>query len=116
MKYYSKNYYPIMLPNGKKVLRKIQYDDKVYFWAGVTIKGKLFSIEKFDENEKMEIDKPVTYKLSILVSSIDDSYIVKHECYTHDKGIFVNYYADDSIYNLKKYHDVIDNKFFENVK
>ena len=37
MKYYSKNYYPIMLPNGKKVLRKLQYDDKKYFWAGVTI-------------------------------------------------------------------------------
>lgn len=105
----SEKKYPILLPTGETILRKIHYDTNKYFWAGVIIKNVMFSAE-------LSIVEAETYKLVLVCGDIDSKHIIKHGGYTHDKGVWVNYYKNNSIYDKSKYVDTLDNKFFENVK
>lgn len=104
----SEKKYPILLPTGKTILRKVQYNTDNFVWTSVVLKNVRFSVE-------LSIVKAETYKLVLVCSDIDSKYIIKQEGCIHDKGVWVNYYVGNRIYDKSKYMDTIDNKFFENV-
>ena len=116
MKYYSKKSYSIILPNGRKVMRKIQYDDSNYGYCAVTINNIRFIIDKWDENQEVTTESSCVYCLSAAYDIIDYKDIIKCDGYKVNKGVWVDYGNTKYTTGRKEYMDTIDNEFFNNVK